>query len=103
MGILEISLLVFIVIVVVVTGIGFYIQNKKDLYEYLLERKDIIEQELNESGNWWVARKASGVRIKRTVSDVFDQTKAEEYFKWLYEQTIKSQKVFSKYIRDFKK
>lgn len=80
-----------------------YIQNKKDLYEYLLERKDNIEQELNESGNWWVARKASGVRIKMTVSDVFDQTKAEEYFKWLYEQTIKSQKVFSKYIRDFKK
>ncbi|KLD95907.1 hypothetical protein SDC9_14083 [bioreactor metagenome] len=30
MGILEISLLVFIVIVVVVTGIGFYIQNKKE-------------------------------------------------------------------------
>lgn len=30
MGILEISLLVFIVTVVVVTGIGFYIQNKKE-------------------------------------------------------------------------
>jgi hypothetical protein len=30
MGILEISLLVFIVIVVVVTGVGFYIQNKKE-------------------------------------------------------------------------
>ncbi len=30
MGILEISLLVFIVIVVVVAGIGFYIQNKKE-------------------------------------------------------------------------
>ncbi len=30
MGILEISLLVFIVMVVVVTGIGFYIQNKKE-------------------------------------------------------------------------
>jgi hypothetical protein len=30
MGILEISLLAFIVIVVVVTGVGFYIQNKKE-------------------------------------------------------------------------
>ena len=29
MGILEISMLVFIAIVVLVTGIGFYIQNKK--------------------------------------------------------------------------
>lgn len=30
MGILEISLLVFIVIVVIGSGVGFYIQNKKD-------------------------------------------------------------------------
>lgn len=30
MGILEIALLVFIATVVVVTGIGFYIQNKKE-------------------------------------------------------------------------
>jgi hypothetical protein len=30
MGILEISLLVFIAIVVIVTGVGFYIQNKKE-------------------------------------------------------------------------
>ena len=30
MGILEISLLVFIAIVAIVTGIGFYIQNKKE-------------------------------------------------------------------------
>lgn len=30
MGILEISLLIFIAIVVIVTGVGFYIQNRKD-------------------------------------------------------------------------
>jgi hypothetical protein len=30
MGILEISLLVFIATVAIVTGIGFYIQNKKE-------------------------------------------------------------------------
>ena len=30
MGILEISLLVFIAIVEIVTGLGFYIQNKKE-------------------------------------------------------------------------
>ena len=30
MGILEISLLIFIAIVVIVTGVGFYIQNKKE-------------------------------------------------------------------------
>ncbi len=30
MGILEISLLVFIATVVIVVGVGFYIQNKKE-------------------------------------------------------------------------
>ena len=30
MGILEIALIFFIVIVVLVSGIGFYIQNKKE-------------------------------------------------------------------------
>jgi hypothetical protein len=30
MGILEICLILFIVIVVLVSGIGFYIQNKKE-------------------------------------------------------------------------
>ncbi len=30
MGILEIALILFIVIVVLVSGIGFYIQNKKE-------------------------------------------------------------------------
>ena len=29
MGILEISLLIFIVVVVIVSGVGFYIYNKK--------------------------------------------------------------------------
>jgi uncharacterized protein (UPF0333 family) len=30
MGILEISLLIFIAVVVVVSGVGFYIYNKKE-------------------------------------------------------------------------
>jgi len=80
-----------------------YITNNKDLYTFLNSKKEAIENELGESPSWWIARKASGIRIKKEVDNVFDQEHSEEYFAWLYDKTIKAQKVFGKYIKEFRK
>jgi len=80
-----------------------YISNNKELYTFLNTKKDLIESEIGESVKWWIARKASGIRIKKEVTNVFDQDRSEEYFTWLYEKTILVQKVFVKYIKEFRK
>lgn len=80
-----------------------WINDNKELFEFLKERKDTIEEQVGKGGNWWVARKASGVRVKKEVNDVFDEEILEENFEWLYQKTIIFQKVFRKYLNDFKK
>ena len=54
MGILEISLLVFIAIVAIVTGVGFYIQNKK---EFLSTRNKVVNCIKNKFSNHFLTIK----------------------------------------------
>ncbi len=81
---------------------GIYISKNKDLFNFLRDRKVDIEKELGESAEWVDAAVASRIKIKKQVSDVFDQAEAEKYFAWLYEKTVLFQKVFDKYFREFK-
>lgn len=83
--------------------IELYINDNKELFDFLNNQKPEIEKELGEAGNWWSAKKACGIRIKKKVPSVFDKEQSSEYFKWLYEKTILFQKVFGKYIKEFKK
>lgn len=80
-----------------------YIANNKTLYEYLIANKIEISNSIGEEGSYWSARKASGIRVKKNVTNVFDESKYEEYFEWLLEKTTLFQKVFSKYINEYKK
>lgn len=80
-----------------------WINEDKEFFEFLNERKDTIEEQIGKGGNWWMARKASGVRVRKEVDDVFDEAKLEENFEWLYQKTIVFQKVFSKYLKEFKR
>lgn len=84
-------------------GCEIYISKNKDLFNFLREKKDEIEKEIGEKVEWVDAAVASRIKIKKEVSDVFDQSDAEKYFAWLYEKTILFQKVFGKYFREFKK
>lgn len=79
-----------------------YITRNKDFYRYLEERKAAVEKDIGENANWWNAKVASGLRIKKEVPELFDQNEAEKYFTWLYEKTILFQKVFGKYYREYK-
>jgi hypothetical protein len=79
-----------------------YISKKKDLFNFLRERKDEIEKEIGESVEWVDAAVASRMKIKKEVPDLFSQTEAEYYFAWLYEKTVLFQQVFGKYFKEFK-
>ncbi|TRZ77364.1 DUF4268 domain-containing protein [bacterium] len=82
-------------------GCEIYINKNKDLFNFLRERKDEIEKEIGETIEWVDAAVASRIKIKKSVSDVFDQTNSEEYFAWLYEKIVLFQKVFGKYFKVF--
>jgi len=84
-------------------GCGIYISKNKDLFHFLQERKNEIEKEIGETADWVDAPVASRIKIRKEVSDIFDQVEAEKYFAWLYEKTVLFQKVFGKYFREFKK
>ena len=58
-------------------------------------------KEIDEKIEWVDSAVSSSLKTKKQVSDIFE--KNEQYFIWLYEKTILFQKVFGKYIREFKK
>lgn len=84
-------------------GCEIYISKNKDLYNFLLEKKEIIEQEIGEKAKWTDANVASMIKIKKEISDVFDPEQTGQHFQWLYDKTILFQKVFAKHLKDFKK
>lgn len=83
-------------------GCEVYINLNKDLYNYLLNRKDEIEKEIGETAIWIDAAKASRIKISKKVNGIFNSNESNNYFSWLYEKTVLFQKVFSKYFKEFK-
>jgi len=83
-------------------GCETYISRNKKLFNFLRERKTEIEKEIGEPIEWIDAAVASRIKIKKEVSDIFDQANLKNYFAWLYEKTILFQKVFGKYFKEFK-
>ena len=83
-------------------GCEVYINLNKELYNYLLNRKDEIEKEIGETAIWVDAAKASRIKISKKVNDIFNSNESNNYFAWLYDKTVLFQKVFSKYFREFK-
>lgn len=84
-------------------GCEFYINKNKGLFNFLFEQKAEIEKEIGEKSEWIDSSVISSIKIRKEVNDVFNQEKSEEYYLWFYEKIILFQKVFMKYIREFKK
>lgn len=79
-----------------------YINRNKDLYNYLFEQRVNIEKEIGEKAEWIDATVASRVVINKKVKDVFALDEADDHYKWLYEKVVLFQKVFGKFIREYK-
>jgi len=84
-------------------GCELWIGRNKELFTFLSDRKEEIEKEIGEKADWVDSRVSSSIKIRKDVSNVFDQNKVDLYFAWLYEKTILFQKVFGKYCKEFKK
>ena len=84
-------------------GCEIYINSNKTLFNFLLEKTDEIESELGEEAEWIDAAKASRIKIAKRVNGVFESKELEGYFAWLFEKTVLFQRVFGKYLREFKK
>ncbi|MCX6745324.1 MAG: DUF4268 domain-containing protein [Candidatus Parcubacteria bacterium] len=83
-------------------GCEIYINRNRDLYDFLKEKQDIIEKEIGEKAEWSQAAIASMIKIKKEAPDVLNPIEAENYYKWLYDKTVLFQRVFGKYMREFK-
>lgn len=84
-------------------GCEIHISRDKELFNFLKGQKEAIEREIGEEAEWIDAAVASRVLIRKEASGVFDQKEAELYYAWLYEKTILFQRVFGKYVKEFKK
>lgn len=84
-------------------GCEIYISKNKTLFNFLRERKSEIEASIGETLDWVDAPIASRIKLSKDVADVFAPSETEGHFEWLYEKTVLFQKVFGKYLQDFKK
>lgn len=83
-------------------GCEIYINKNKSLYNFLFEQKDEIEKEIEEKAKWVDSAVSSCIKIKKAVSNIFDQNEAANYFAWLYNKTVLFKKVFGRYFKEFK-
>jgi hypothetical protein len=84
-------------------GCELYISRNKELFTYLNDHKEQIESEIGEKLDWVDAAVASMIKLKKKVTDVLNPEESDKHFSWLIEETEIFQKVFRKYIKEFKK
>jgi hypothetical protein len=82
-------------------GCELYINRNKDLFKFLQERKDEIENAIGQKIEWIDAAVASRIKINKVITDLFSQSESVNYFSWLYEKTTLFQRVFSKVLKEF--
>jgi hypothetical protein len=79
-----------------------YIANNKTLYSYLRDNEEEIQSELGGTVDWFEANVAAGMNLYYLVDDVFNESRKEEYFEWLYSNLVKFRNLFTPYIQEFK-
>ena len=67
-----------------------------------MEQKSQIEQDIGEEADWVDAAKASRIKISTEVDDLFSDSQLNNNFNWLLTKTVLFQKVFTKYIKNYK-
>lgn len=79
-----------------------YIEKDKELFHYLSDRKNEIEQKLGEKLEWMEleGRKASRIKIQRT-GDINNREHWNEQFDWLLNQGENFLKVFGPIIQKY--
>ena len=83
-------------------GAELYIERDKNLFEFLKERENEINIALDDQVVWFSANVASGLRVARLVSDIFDENSLESHFEWMHEKTLLLKKVLVPLVQEYK-
>ena len=83
-------------------GCEIYINNNKELFNYLRERKEEIEKEIGQELEWLEATKATRIKLRTDAPDVINHKNPSNYFDWLHKNTVLFHRVFTKYIKEYK-
>ena len=83
-------------------GAELYIERDKNLLEFLKQRETEINVALDDEVTWFSANIASGLRVARHVSDIFDESSLESHFEWMHEKTILFKKVLTPMVQEYK-
>ena len=75
-----------------------YIPDSKELYQFIFNSKEEIENELNEILNWQELpmKKASRIRLTKNL-DFTDETRWHDCYTWMLEKAEAFYKIFGKY------
>lgn len=80
-----------------------YISDSKELFHFLFENKDKIEELLGYKLEWLELEEKRASRIKCTREGDFSETANwDTYFQWLQETAENFERVFGKYIKKFR-
>jgi hypothetical protein len=83
-------------------GAELYIERDKELLEFLKRREEEINNALNDEVIWFSANIASGLRVAKHVSNIFDKGSMESHFEWMLEKTVLLKKVLVPMIEQYK-
>ncbi len=83
--------------------VEFYIGNDQPFYEFLEEQKEVIQSQIDIPVEWMPLpnKKASRVRVQRTVPILDEATKADQ-FDWFIRYTTLFYDIFKPYVEQWK-
>ena len=82
-------------------GAELYIERDKNLLEFLKQREQEINTALDDEVIWFSANIASGLRVARHVSDIFEESSLESHFEWMHEKTILLKQVLVPLVQEY--
>jgi len=83
-------------------GCEIYINNDKDLFKYLQDQKQEIEEKISSQLEWIDANIASRIVQRKPDFDLDNEAETEASFNWLIDRASTFHKVFSKLIKEYK-
>lgn len=80
-----------------------YINNNKDLFEFLQENREEIEQKLGVGLEWIAANKATRIAKRNNLLDPMDEKDREKCFDWYLSEIKSFDEIFRKMIKEYEK
>lgn len=85
-----------------VFGCELYIDNNKELYKYLNDKKSDIQAQLGAELEWIDAKKASRILQRKQNCSLDDTAAATSHYEWFIDRAKAFHKIFSRVVKEFR-